>query len=279
MKRRILVVIVCFLFTLGICSVAYAKGGGGSGGKGGGGSAGNGGGKASISQSSSSVSGNSASGESAEGQAQEDAKDTGSTTAEGKGSVKKQEKKQAVKALETGENEETAGEEATNEETTGGKGPKVRANGKNIKFDVPPVIKEGRTLIPVRAIMNGLGAEVAWDEAAKTVTITRGDVTVVVTLDSRVITVNGQEQAMDVPAQLISNRTFVPIRFIAQALNMNVDWDEDSGTVDIGDDTDNSGTDTSGDTGDGTEEPGDSDTTTDETSGTGGAEETSGGTE
>ncbi|OPZ94594.1 MAG: hypothetical protein BWY74_00451 [Firmicutes bacterium ADurb.Bin419] len=94
---------------------------------------------------------------------------------------------------------------------------------KEVKFDVPPVIKQGRTLIPVRAITNALGADVEWDAETKTVTVSKavydpasGVSTTVVTLklDSDIILINGKEAKIDVPAQMVNNRTMVPIRFV-----------------------------------------------------------------
>jgi len=263
MKRRIFIAVLCLLFTIGVSSLAYAKAGGnGASGK----SGGNGGSKATAQKSSPSASSpsasvDSASDESTEGQAQDGVENSGDTDQPDKNQLKKQDKvqdkTQARDNLRIRERVEAEVGEGI--ETEAGEGPKVKLKGKDVKFNVPPVIKEGRTLIPVRAIMNGLGAEVTWDEAAKTVTIVRDGVTVVVTLDSRVITVNGEEQEMDVPAQLISNSTFVPIRFVAQALNMNVDWDEETGTVDIGDGTETTTDETT------TDETTTDETTTDET--------------
>lgn len=112
---------------------------------------------------------------------------------------------------------------------------RIRVRGMNLKFDVPPVIKEGRTLIPVRAIMNGLGAEVAWDSETNVVTISRDDKVIVLDLAKGEATVNGEAVELDVPAQIISNRTFVPLRFVAQTLGDKVDYDEASGEINIGD--------------------------------------------
>jgi hypothetical protein len=114
----------------------------------------------------------------------------------------------------------------------------VFANGKELKFDVPPVIKYGRTLIPVRAVSNALGADVAWDGATGTVTITKDETVIVIKLGSNVATVNGVEVQLDAKPELISNRTLVPIRFIAETLKQNVEWDEDTGSVIIDDDDD-----------------------------------------
>lgn len=110
---------------------------------------------------------------------------------------------------------------------------KVRFRGREVKWDAPPVIKEGRTLVPVRALSEGLGADVNWDANTKTVTIAKDDTVIVLKLDSSVITVNGKEMTLDVPAQLVSNRTFVPIRFITEALNQKVIYNEESNEVDI----------------------------------------------
>lgn len=115
---------------------------------------------------------------------------------------------------------------------------------------VPPVIKEDRTLAPVRAIMKALGADVEWDEDSKTVTITKnlsdtvadsvygsvydGDSKIVIKLQlgSDVALVNGAEVKLDVPAQKISSeRTYVPLRFIAENFKQQVDWDGESNTV------------------------------------------------
>lgn len=110
---------------------------------------------------------------------------------------------------------------------------RLKVNGKLLDYDVPPVIKEGRTLIPVRAITRGMGATIDWNEETKTITVTRNDVTVILTLGQTKLLVDGTEVEMDVPAQLISNRTFVPLRFIAQALGDRVNYDPDTGDIDI----------------------------------------------
>lgn len=117
-------------------------------------------------------------------------------------------------------------------------GLQVKVRGMNMKFDIPPVVKEGRTLIPVRAIMNGFGAEVTWDEATKTVTVVKDDKTIVLNLADGTATVNGESVTTDIPARIISNRTFVPLRFIAETLGEKVSYDESTGEIDIGDEED-----------------------------------------
>lgn len=107
----------------------------------------------------------------------------------------------------------------------------VIVKGKLAKFDVPPVVKAGRTLVPFRAITEALGAEVSYDPETLTVTVTKGDIEVVLTLGSTIAIVNGEEVEMDTNPELISNRTFVPIRFLSQALGANVEYDPDSDMV------------------------------------------------
>lgn len=102
---------------------------------------------------------------------------------------------------------------------------KIKMKGKNVAFDVPPVIKEGRTLVPVRAIMNGLGADVVWDQETQKVTVMRQGIVIVLILGSNMVTVNGGDPVtIDVPAGLINNRTFVPLRFLAETFGLKVVW-------------------------------------------------------
>lgn len=83
--------------------------------------------------------------------------------------------------------------------------------------DVPPVIREQRTLVPVRAVAEALGAEVKWDHATKTATIM---------LDGKVLTMTLGEliEGMDVPAQAIDGRIMVPLRYVSETLGAYVMW-------------------------------------------------------
>ena len=113
----------------------------------------------------------------------------------------------------------------------------VIVNGELVKFDVPPVIKHNRTLIPVRAVTNAwcFGE---WDRETNDVTVTKAVysnvemnietiIKVVIDLDTGKFYKDGVEVDFDVPAQVINNRTVVPIRFLAEIFGMKVDWDKD----------------------------------------------------
>lgn len=103
----------------------------------------------------------------------------------------------------------------------------IEIDGIRHSYGSSMVIQDGRTLVPMRKIFETLGAEVSWDEATRTVTGKTADSEVVLTIDSNKATVNGEEKTLDVPAQLIDSKTFVPARFVAEALNCDVDWKSD----------------------------------------------------
>ena len=107
--------------------------------------------------------------------------------------------------------------------------------GKHVDFDkydgVKPEIVKDRTLIPLRAVSETLGAQVEWDEENKTVTVTYNDSTIIVTVDSQTAIVNGEEIEIDSPAIIKKDRVLVPIRVIAEALGLTVEWDGDSHSV------------------------------------------------
>lgn len=107
----------------------------------------------------------------------------------------------------------------------------ILSDSKEFKFDTPPVIKGNRTLIPVRAITEGLGAEVGWDKETQEVTITKDQTTIVLTLGNNVALVNGEEVQLDTKANTMNNRTYVPMRFIMETFGMKVTYDD--GTIEV----------------------------------------------
>ncbi|WP_338462034.1 copper amine oxidase N-terminal domain-containing protein [Brevibacillus borstelensis] len=99
-------------------------------------------------------------------------------------------------------------------------------------FQMPPVEIDGRTLVPLRAIFEALGAKVEWDEATQTVTATKDNNTIQLTIGSKVAYKNGKKINLDVPAQLFNgDTTMVPIRFVSEALGAKVGWDAYSNSV------------------------------------------------
>ncbi|MBQ4087575.1 MAG: leucine-rich repeat protein [Clostridia bacterium] len=111
----------------------------------------------------------------------------------------------------------------------------VTVNKKILTFDQPPVIVNDRTLVPLRAIFEALGATVEWAPETRTVTAKRGEDTLSLVIDTNVINKNGTNIEIDVPAQIIGDRTMVPVRAISETLGASVDWNAGTRTVIIDD--------------------------------------------
>lgn len=107
----------------------------------------------------------------------------------------------------------------------------VILNGVELACDQPPLIVDGRTLVPLRAIFEGLGAAVDWDGATRTVTSTLDGTTIVMTVDSAVMYKNGEAVTLDVPAKIVNGRTMVPVRAVGEAFGADVRWDDATRTV------------------------------------------------
>jgi plastocyanin len=110
---------------------------------------------------------------------------------------------------------------------------KIMLDGKSLSFGEQPVIVNGRTLVPYRAIAEKLGATVSYDGASKSVTVTKGSNVYVLGLSSKMVSINGVEVTLDVPAQLINNSTFVPLRFLSENLGIQVGYDSATKTVSL----------------------------------------------
>jgi len=102
----------------------------------------------------------------------------------------------------------------------------VYVDGQAVSFDQAPVIIDDRTLVPMRAIFEALGSEVTWVEATRTVISTKDQDTLVLTIGETGLYKNGQlVYTMDVPARIMSDRTMVPIRAVAESFDSEVKWD------------------------------------------------------
>ena len=99
---------------------------------------------------------------------------------------------------------------------------------------VQPIVQNDRTLVPVRFVAESFGAQVGWEEETETVTVDLDGHQIVLQIGSDVMTVDGQEQKLDVPAQTISDRTLIPLRAMAEGLGKSVLWD-DRGLIVISD--------------------------------------------
>ncbi len=107
----------------------------------------------------------------------------------------------------------------------------VFVDGVQIEFDVDPITESDRTLVPMRAIFEALGAEVTWDDATWTATAVRGGDVMNVTIDSNILYKNGTAVELDVPARMVGDRTLVPVRAISESFDALVEWNEEAQQV------------------------------------------------
>ncbi len=109
----------------------------------------------------------------------------------------------------------------------------VILNDKKLEFSQSPVIENGTTLVPMRAIFEAMGAEVNWDGETKTVTSSKDNTSIKLTVDSNSAEVNGSNVSLAVPAKIVNGSTMVPLRFVSESLGAEVSWDGETKTVSI----------------------------------------------
>lgn len=106
-------------------------------------------------------------------------------------------------------------------------------NGESKKMDAKPFIKNDRTLVPLRFIVEAIGGEVNWDNDNRLVTVNSKGKTIELPIDSKTIKIDGQDVNIDQAAIIKGDRTFVPIRFIAENLDMVVNYINDTREIEI----------------------------------------------
>lgn len=99
--------------------------------------------------------------------------------------------------------------------------------------DVAPEIKNDRTMLPIRIIAEALGAKVTWNEAEQKVTIAEDDLTIEIFIGQPFATVNGKPVQLDAPAYIANDRTYLPLRFVAENLGATVEWNAADSSVTI----------------------------------------------
>ena len=113
--------------------------------------------------------------------------------------------------------------------TIGEKDALVR--GVKAENDVPPVIRNSRTMLPARFVGEGLGATVEWNGEKREVTVRKGDIVIRIYIDSDKAYVNNKEEKLDSPAFIENDRTYIPLRFIAENFGADVIWDSEERMV------------------------------------------------
>lgn len=116
--------------------------------------------------------------------------------------------------------------------------PIAYVNGKSVMVDgsnqeISPIVKNGRTLVPVRIISESLGAKVEWNKLTQEVVVRLDNNTVTMKVGSKNIKVNSKNETIDVPAEIITGRTYLPVRSLAESLGKKVFYN--SGLIVISD--------------------------------------------
>ncbi|WP_041726160.1 Ig-like domain-containing protein [Caldisericum exile] len=96
-----------------------------------------------------------------------------------------------------------------------------------------PIIQNGRTLIPIRTLIESLGGKVLWDAKEQKVTIELNGHSVILYIGKTYAYVDGNKRTLDVAPQIINGRTYIPLRFVSESLGMVVDYDSQSKTITI----------------------------------------------
>lgn len=111
----------------------------------------------------------------------------------------------------------------------------VELNGEEIYFDQPPIIQNGRTLVPMRAIFEAMGCDVVWHDNLKQIVVWKND-EMIMNLEIGRQTMSlfdlGKRE-LDVPPQIINGRTLVPLRAISESMGATVNWNDSTKTVNI----------------------------------------------
>lgn len=110
----------------------------------------------------------------------------------------------------------------------------VTLNGDVLQFPTQdPVIVDNRTLVPMRTIFEALGARVDWidENGTQKIIANTSDKNISMTINSSEFFVNGESRTLDVPAQLMNDKTMVPLRAISESLGCSVEWEQETKTV------------------------------------------------
>jgi len=102
-------------------------------------------------------------------------------------------------------------------------------DGQKLVTQSMPFSTNNRLFVPFRSIFEAVGAEVHWDENSRKITANKGQTKLAMIIGSSAVYINGQPTTLDVSPQVVAGRSFVPLRFIGEALGYAVNFDQASG--------------------------------------------------
>lgn len=110
--------------------------------------------------------------------------------------------------------------------------PSMTVNGAEQEIDpgrgTVPILENGRTLLPVRAVVEAMGGSIEWNDETMEAKLSKDDTVIILTLGSSVAILNGEEHELDAAPVMANDRIMLPIRFIAESFDFDVKWDSDS---------------------------------------------------
>lgn len=112
-----------------------------------------------------------------------------------------------------------------------GRNVTVRIDEKPVTFDASPQVINGRVMVPYRAVVERLGAQVSWNAAERSVTVTDGEASLKLTVGQADAVSNGRQIRLDTAPVLVGGRVLVPLRFLGTGLGWRVSWEGATRTV------------------------------------------------
>jgi len=109
----------------------------------------------------------------------------------------------------------------------------VYFNGEKLNFDTNPIKINNTILVSMRKIFEALNASVQWDASSQTVTATKDDTEIKITIGSNTAYINGSSVSLVEPAVIVDGSTMVPLRFVSESLGATVEWDNSTQPIKI----------------------------------------------
>ncbi len=109
----------------------------------------------------------------------------------------------------------------------------IKIDGEYIDTDVSPYIENGVTMVPLRSLLEKLGMDISWDAENQEIICTTQESSIVFTIGSTKVTVDGKEVKMPLPPAIKDASTMIPIRFLVEELGAEFNWNESSKLIDI----------------------------------------------
>lgn len=104
---------------------------------------------------------------------------------------------------------------------------------KYVVNDTAPEMRNGRTMLPIRFVVEALGGTVTWNADTQTVSIVKGDTQIEIYIGQSFALVNGNPMELEAPAYIVNGRTYLPLRFVAENLGATVTWNDATKTITI----------------------------------------------